>query len=132
MGQLKLTDAKIKALRPLNKRYIVWDGRDGLGVRVSVNGKKSFIVAYRFEGRSRMMTLDDPYPKLKLKAARTKASTAMEDLDKGIDPQAEKTKERANRKNVYTVADLIEEFIEHHSKPAKRSMVGRLVEGWRL
>ncbi len=80
-----LTDAKIKALRPSNKRYIEWDERDGLGVRVSVNGKKSFIVAYRFEGRSRMMTLGE-YPKdLKLKKARTKASTAIEDIAKGND-----------------------------------------------
>jgi integrase len=121
MGQLKLTDAKIKALRPSDNRYIVWDERDGLGVRVSVNGKKSFIVAYRFEGRSRMMTLDDPYPKLKLKAARTKASKAMEDLDKGVDPGAEKSKEKASRKDTYTVADLVDEFIEEHSKAGKRS-----------
>jgi len=121
MGQLKLTDSKIKALRPSDKRYIVWDGRDGLGVRVSVKGKKSFIVAYRFEGRSRMMTLDDPYPKLKLKTARTQASKAMEDLDSGVEPQTEKSKEGANRKDVYIVTDLIEEFLEHHSKLGKRS-----------
>jgi len=116
-----LTDSKIKALRPSDKRYIVWDDRDGLGVRVSVNGKKSFIVVYRFDGRSRMMTFDDPYPKLKLKAARTKASKAMEKIADGIDPGAEKTKEKAERKDAYTVSNLIEEFIEHHSKDSKRS-----------
>ena len=116
-----LTDAKIKALRPSNKRYIVWDERDGLGVRVSVNGKKSFIVAYRFEGRSRMMTLGE-YPKeLKLKSARTKASKAIEDIAKGIDPGEVKQVKKAAHRNAFTVSDLVDEYMEHHAKRKKVS-----------
>ena len=114
-----LTDTKIKALRPLDKRYIVWDERDGLGVRVSVNGKKSFIVAYRFDGRSRMMTLDDEYPKLTLKAARTKASKAMEEIAERIDPGEMDQAKKAAHRNAYTVSDLVDEYMKRWAKVKK-------------
>ncbi|MEE8259361.1 MAG: Arm DNA-binding domain-containing protein, partial [Nitrospinaceae bacterium] len=114
-----LTDSKIKALRPSDKRYIVWDDRDGLGVRVSVNGKKSFIVVYRFDGRSRMMTFDDEYPKLTLKAARTKASKAMEEIAEGIDPGERDQAKKAAHRNAYTVSDLVDEYMKRWAKVKK-------------
>ena len=45
----KLTDKKIKALKPKKARYTVWDG-NGFGVRVSPKGHKSFVWTYHFEG----------------------------------------------------------------------------------
>lgn len=114
-----LTDAKIKALRPSDKRYIAWDERDGLGVRVSVNGKKSFIVSYRFDGRSRMMTLGEYPADLKLKAARTRASTAMEDLSKGIDPGERDQAKKAAHRSAFIVRDLVYEYMERHAKKNK-------------
>ncbi|MBT5652022.1 MAG: DUF4102 domain-containing protein, partial [Nitrospina sp.] len=73
---MRLTDSKVKGLRAKGSRYIEWDdGCPGLGVRVSVAGKRSFIYMFRFEHRARMMTLG-PYPTLTLSDARGKASMA--------------------------------------------------------
>ena len=55
---MKFTDRSIKALIASEKRYIEWkDGGGGLGIRVTPNGRKTFIFMYRFDGRARMMTL---------------------------------------------------------------------------
>ena len=55
---MRLTDSKIKGLGAKEGRYIEWnDGCPEHGARVSVAGKRSFINLFRFEGRSRMMTL---------------------------------------------------------------------------
>ncbi len=82
---MKLTDAKVKALRGQTKRFIQWDEGSGLGVRVSPVGRKSFIFMYRYEKTAKMMTLGS-YPKLNLAEARTKAAKAKEEVSKGIDP----------------------------------------------
>ncbi|MCB0386220.1 MAG: tyrosine-type recombinase/integrase, partial [Bdellovibrionales bacterium] len=114
---MKLTDSKIKGLKNSEKRYIEWD-QHGLGIRVSVNGKKSFVLIYRFEGRPRMMTLGE-YPKLSLKAARTKAAKAMEMLDADIDPGEEMLKKKAAHRSAPTVSDLVAEYLERHAKKNK-------------
>ena len=55
---MKFTEAGIKAPRPRESRYEVWkDNGEGLGLRISPQGRKSFIFLYRFNGRPRRMTL---------------------------------------------------------------------------
>ena len=53
---MRLTDSKVKSLRPKKSRYIVWEeGGTGLGLRVSPADRKSFIFMYRFDDHSPMM-----------------------------------------------------------------------------
>ncbi|MDD5712583.1 MAG: Arm DNA-binding domain-containing protein, partial [Smithellaceae bacterium] len=82
------TDLKVKKLPAKDKRYEVLDG-NGLFVRVTHTGHKSWIFRYRFgdEQKPRRMTLGE-YPKMTLAKAREKHGQAMQDLEKGIDPGA--------------------------------------------
>ncbi|HIB43482.1 MAG TPA: DUF4102 domain-containing protein, partial [Nitrospina sp.] len=109
---MRLTDSKVKSLRPKESRYIVWeDGGTGLGVRVSPADRKSFIFMYRFDGKPRMMTLG-PYPKLKLVTARLKAAQAKDRLSKEIDPGKELLETKEAVRGAHSVKALIDEYIE--------------------
>jgi len=117
---VKLTDAKVKALRGQTKRFIQWDEGSGLGVRVSPVGRKSFIFMYRYEKTAKMMTLGS-YPKLNLAEARTKAAKAKEEVSKGKDPgKSWVEKKREDRKSP-TVEGLVDEYLEKWAKPRKRT-----------
>jgi integrase len=116
---MKLTDAKVKALQPKKARYIQWDN-SGLGVRVSTAGKKSFIFMYRFEGRSRMMTIG-PYPKITLAEARTNAAKAKEEVSKGNDPGISLVASKREDRKAPTLTGLVEEYLEKWAKIRKKT-----------
>ena len=118
---MRLTDSKVKSLRPKKSRYIIWEeGGTGLGVRVSPADRKSFIYMYRFDGKSRMMTLG-PYPKLKLVSARLKVAQAKERLSKEIDPGQELLDAKEAVRGAHSIKALIDEYIEKWAKPRKKS-----------
>ncbi len=116
----KLTDAKIKALRPRKERYTVWDG-SGFGVRVSPRNRKSFVYVYHFGGKPRRMTFGC-YPRMTLATARKRLAAAIKLLNEdGIDPGAKFVQAKRAARHAPTVTDISEEYIEKHAKPKKRS-----------
>ncbi|WP_298303018.1 integrase arm-type DNA-binding domain-containing protein [uncultured Erythrobacter sp.] len=81
---MTLTDTKIKSLKPLKKPYKRADG-GGLNLMVNPNGSKLWRLAYRFEGKQKMLS-GGAYPAVGLSAARDWRDEAKEALAKGIDP----------------------------------------------
>ena len=118
----KLTDVRVKSLRPKAKRYEVWDpAAPGFGVRVTPKGVKSFVYLYRFDGLPRRMTLGR-YPKLTLAKARLEYAAAKAKLEvEGIDPGQTLVRKRAATRLAPTVAQLVDEYIEKWAIPRKRS-----------
>jgi hypothetical protein len=110
----KLTDARIKALRPRKSRYEVWDGR-GFGVRVAPSGRKSFVFVYHFHGRPRRMTLGT-YPALSLADANHALAWARKQLDRGIDPGELVVAERKLEREAETFKELVNLWIERWAK----------------
>jgi len=117
---VKLTDAKVKALKSKKNRYIEWDEVSGLGVRVSPVGRKSFVFMYRHEKTARMMTLGS-YPKLNLAEARTRAAKAKEEVSRGNDPGKSLVEKKREDRKSPTVEGLVEEYLEKWAKPRKRT-----------
>lgn len=118
---MKFTDRSIQTLKAQEKRYIVWkESGEGLGVRISAKGRKSFIFMYRFDGRARMLTLGD-YPKMSLSAANLAHSQAADDLKHGRDPGTAKVKGRKAERDAETVKELASEYMEKWAKPRKRT-----------
>ena len=76
-----LTDAKIKKLRPQDKRYRVHDA-DGLSLSIWPTGRMSWILRYQVNGVRRDLTLGK-YPALSLREARTKVAELRLSLDRG-------------------------------------------------
>ncbi len=118
---MRFTDRGIQALKPKAERYEIWeDGRTGLGVRVAPSGRKSFVYIYRFNGKPRRMTLG-AYPRIGLADARVLHSKAKQQRERGIDPGAEHIARRRAEHDAETVRDLIEEYLDKHARPNKRS-----------
>lgn len=89
----KLSDYKIKNVKLPNKLVKLSDG-GGLFVYVQPNGTKRFIMAYRFEGKQRTLTLGR-YPEISLAEAREARDKAKLLLQQGIDPNAVKKEQKA-------------------------------------
>jgi integrase len=116
---MAFTDSKVKNLKPANARRIVWeDGQTCLGLRITPAGKKSFIYMYRYDTRSRMMTLGQ-YPALTLADARVQQAKAKALLAKGEDPGSLHLQAKTAHRGAATIADLAEEYIEKRSKNKK-------------
>lgn len=88
----KLTDFRIKALKPSSKIYRVADGR-GLCLQVSPSGSKLWYLRYRI-GKSPRMAAIGPYgnkpDEVSLKQARDRAREMRALIANGVDPVAAK------------------------------------------
>ena len=117
---MRFTDAKIKALGPTKKRRTVWEGGTGFGVRVEPTGTKSFVLWYRFHGKAEGITLGR-YPKMSLSEAREEAAKIRVKITKGLDPKIKIQEDKRANREAYTVADLVDEYLEKWAKPRKKS-----------
>ncbi|WP_022729412.1 tyrosine-type recombinase/integrase [Fodinicurvata sediminis] len=122
----KLTKRLIEATEPGSKGVFLWDDTvRGFGLRVSPNGRCSFLVQYRLlDGRQRRRTLGT-YPLLTVEQARKKASAWIVKAQEGDDPAESKDQER----RAETVAELADRFLEEYAKVHKKK---RSYEGDRL
>lgn len=132
----RLTDARIRSLKPEPARYEVWDTEPGFGLRIAPSGKKSFIYLYRFKGKPRRFTLG-VYPRVSLADAREKVAKAVKKLEKSIDPAAEYIAAKNALRDAESFAELAHEWIERHAKPkrkswkeAKRQLEADVIPGW--
>jgi integrase len=115
----RLTDTRIRSLKPTGKRYIVWDA-NGLGVRVGTSGKRSFVYTYREGPKVRWMTLGN-YPTLSLAEAREKHGKALAAREKGLSPADAELDAKHEAQKAPTVAQLADYYVEHYAKRQKKS-----------
>jgi hypothetical protein len=93
---MKLTDIKIRSLKPKSKLYKVTDGH-GLYIAITPTGSKYWRYKYRFMGAEKLLALG-VYPEVTLSAARAKMAEARKLLIQNIDPSADRKRERAEIK----------------------------------
>jgi integrase len=115
----RLTDTRIRSLKPTADRYVVWDA-NGLGVRVGTSGKKSFVYTYREGSKVRWMTLGN-YPALTLAEAREKHGKALAAREKGLKPADAELEAKREAREAPTIAQLADYYLEHYAKRQKKS-----------
>ena len=116
MPTTTLTDRSLRSLT-VAVRTEYWDEvLSGFGVRVSPKGDKTFFVMYWHLGQRRRLTLGK-FPAMTIAQARKLAKAKQGELADGRDPA------RGDRRgeNVYSVAELIDDYLEQYAKPFKRS-----------
>ena len=116
----RLTDARIRSLRPEKSRREVWDTEPGFGLRIAPTGRKSFIYLYRFNGKSRRLTLG-VYPRTSLADAREIVAKSVKTLEQGNDPGAEKINARKALRDAESFEELAFQWVERWAKPNRKS-----------
>jgi hypothetical protein len=90
---MPLTDVQIKGAKPKEKPYKLSDG-GWLYLLVNPIGSKLWRMAYRFDGREKLLALG-AYPEVPLKDARAKRDEARALLATGVDPGERKKSEKS-------------------------------------
>ncbi len=104
----KLTKRTAESAKARKKDYFIWDTElPGLGLRVYTSGKRSYVIHYRFAGRSRRFTIGLHgfwTPEL----ARQEARVLLGKIAGGEDPSEQR---QLNHKAI-TVKELCERYLE--------------------
>jgi len=87
-----------------------------LGYRLTANGVGAFYVFRRIKGQPAKVRLGGQ--EITIEEARALADEVNVQIARGIDPREQRRQDRANSA---TLGDLVEHFIETHSKPHKKS-----------
>lgn len=96
-----LTDKEIKASKPSDKEYNLFDG-DGLRLRIKPNGSKLWLLNYTHPIKKKRSNLSlGKYPDLSLANARKNALEAKELIAQGIDPQENKKRQQLEHKSIH-------------------------------
>jgi integrase len=85
---MAMTDTAIRAAKPLEKQYKLYDS-GGLFMIVRPSGQKLWRFKYRFNDKEQQLSIGT-YPIVGLKGARTKRDEAKRLVIDGIDPSADK------------------------------------------
>ena len=93
--------------------------RDGLSLRVSPTGQKSFQYRYRHHGQQHRLRYG-AFPEPSLKEAREQHTKSRALLEKGIDPITHARAQAAAEQNVPTVADLCDRWMSGYARPQRR------------
>jgi integrase len=107
-----LSEAKIRASRPKERAYKVFDER-GLFMLVTPTGGRLWRFRYRMGGVEKLLSLG-AYPDVPLKRAREKREDARKLVADGIDPSAKRQAERATQ--VETFEAIAKEWLELQSR----------------
>ena len=103
---MKLTKRSIEALGPKATGYFKWDDQlAGFGIRVLPSGRKTFVIQYRVNNRSRRMNLGR-FGVLTPDAARGRALQSLAKVEAGEDP----LEQRIQKEQAATVNELAARF----------------------
>lgn len=118
MGKPKLTKTVVDRLETRDRDYVTWCGAlAGFGVRTRPTGRKSFIVQYDFNGRSRKVTVGT-YGTLTVDEARDKARELLAKVQLGEDVAAKPSTDENP-----TIAELCDEYLQKGCKHKKASTI---------
>jgi integrase len=116
---MALTDVKLRKLKGAKAPYRSSDG-GGLFIEVRPNGSKLWRLAYRFEGKQKLLALGS-YPETSLARAREKRQGAKAMLQDGRDPGAVAARQKEERRALAedTFAAIAEEFMAKQEREGK-------------
>src|SRR3569832_2515856 len=109
---MPLTDAKLRALKTKSAAFKVSDA-EGLFLLMPTSGAKLWRLAYRFDGKQKLLALGH-YPAVSLLEARRLRDAAKQLLREGLDPSANRKAERRQKSIAArnTFEALAEEWFE--------------------
>ncbi len=105
----KLNLSAIKAAPTRSGRYTLWDSElKGFGVRVNVDGTKTYLLKYVFSGRQRWHTIGRHGSPWTPETARLEALKLLRSARSGLDPAEERRRSAAQ---TVTVSQLCDQYL---------------------
>ena len=96
---MALSDVKCRNARPVSKLAKLSDG-GGLQLWVQLTGSRRWRLAYRFDGKQKLLALGS-YPLISLAEAREARDTAKRLLLRGVDPAQERKSQKASAEDTF-------------------------------
>jgi integrase len=131
LAKKPLTDRTIAALKPAlpGKRRLVWDAIiPGLGVRVTDRGVRTFVLVKRYPGsRHPAIRSLGVVGAITLAQARDTAREWLDQIRKGVDPQARETERREQTFEAIASGYLTRKAKDHRSRGQTEATLARLV-----
>ena len=116
----RITKRIVYAISPTGKEQYLWDSETrGFGVRVSHEGRITYIVQYRFEGRQRRYKIGPHGAPWMPETARIEARRLLGEIADGSDPQQRRFDDRA----ALDVAQLCDRYLEEGLFAAKPTSI---------
>ena len=114
----KINKRLVDAIKPdPSAEQWVWDSElKGFGLRVKPTGRKSYLVQYRSQGRTRRLTIG-AHGVLTPDEARKLAKQKLAEVSNGADPSAE----RKTGLRALTVRDLAGRYMREHAEAKKKA-----------
>lgn len=109
---MPLTDTHIRNAKPAERAQKLFDG-GGLFLLLNPNGSRYWRLKYRHGGKEKLLAVG-VYPQITLREARARRDAARQLLAQGIDPAAERKRERS----ADTFRTLAERWLAEH--PARK------------
>lgn len=120
----RITKRLVDAVKPAAKDGYLWDDElPGFGVKVTPTGRKVFLIQYRIggaKGRTRRVTLGNLGP-VTCDEARTRAKELLGMTKQGIDPAAERDRQKAD----LIFGDVIDQFLREHVAQRTKAATSR-------
>ena len=117
-----LTDVKIRSLKPSEKctssRPDKHSDQEGLQIWVRSSGRKTWISAYRFDGKQKNTTLGT-YPQMSLAEARVANADIKALISKGINPKNKKRQEKLANEQAKMFNDYALQWLEERERNVK-------------
>ena len=117
-----LTDVKIRSLKPSEKctaaRPDKHSDQEGLQLWVRSSGRKTWISAYRFDGKQKNTTLGT-YPQMSLAEARVANANIKALISKGINPKNKKRQDKLVNEQAKMFNDYALEWLEERERNVK-------------
>ncbi len=121
-----MTDTQIKNVKPGEKPFKISDS-GGLHLLVNPNGNKLWRYSYRFRGLQKTMAMGQ-YPHIGLADARERRDAAKKQLALGVDPSAERKREKLLAGSDNSFKAVAEEWI---AKKEKEGAAEKSISKWR-
>lgn len=116
MNISRLTDKKLKTLKPQGKRYRVYiDSQPGLFLLVGTTGNITFQYRYQIRGQRREIKIGN-YPARTLRNLLSEYATFANQVQQEIDPLREKELKQQQAEDDPLFKDFAERFITNHVK----------------
>ncbi len=128
---MPLSEPQLRSAKPAASAYKLFDSA-GLFLVVTPSGGKLWRFRFKLDGKEKLLTLG-AYPRIGLTAARKKRNDAIEKVQAGEDPAAERAAEKLKRKRapIYTFKSVALEWHqlhEHEWTPAYAKQVMNRLE----